>query len=186
MARQVQILMLVIAGAIMAGCGGDSATVADSTAPASPGTTTTGAGAGGGASANTTGFDGSGGSGSFIEVPGPDAEGLLSRLVVYFDFDQSDIDPEFNDLLAAHGEYLAGNAGAQVRLEGHTDERGSREYNIGLGERRAQAVRRVLLLQGAATEQLSTVSYGEERSAVVGGNEEAYSLNRRVELVYRQ
>jgi len=186
MARQVQILMLVIAGAIMAGCGGDSATVADSTAPASPGTTTTGAGAGGGASANTTGFDGSGGSGSFIEVPGPDAEGLLSRLVVYFGFDQSDIDPEFNDLLAAHGEYLAGNAGAQVRLEGHTDERGSREYNIGLGERRAQAVRRVLLLQGAATEQLSTVSYGEERSAVVGGNEEAYSLNRRVELVYRQ
>ena len=186
MARQVQILMLVIASAIMAGCGGDSATVADSTAPASPGATTTGAGAGGGASANTTGFDGSGGSGSFIEVPGPDAEGLLSRLVVYFGFDQSDIDPEFNDLLAAHGEYLAGNAGAQVRLEGHTDERGSREYNIGLGERRAQAVRRVLLLQGAATEQLSTVSYGEERSAVVGGNEEAYSLNRRVELVYRQ
>ncbi len=184
MVRQVQILMLVIAGAIMAGCGGDSATVADSTAPASPGATATGSG--GGAGANTTGLDGSGGSGSFIAVPGPDAEGLLSRLVVYFSFDQSDIDPEFNGLLAAHGEYLAGNAGAQVRLEGHTDERGSREYNIGLGERRAQAVRRVLLLQGAATEQLSTVSYGEERSAVVGGDEEAYSLNRRVELVYRQ
>ena len=184
MVRHVQILMLVIAGAIMAGCGGNSATVADSTAPASPGTTTTSSGAGGGA--NTIGLDGSGGSGSFISVPGPDAEGLLSRLVVYFSFDQSDIDPEFNGLLAAHGEYLAGNAGAQVRLEGHTDERGSREYNIGLGERRAQAVRRVLLLQGAATEQLSTVSYGEERSAVVGGDEEAYSLNRRVELVYRQ
>ena len=184
MVRHVQILMLVIAGAIMAGCGGDSATVADSTAPVSPGTTTTSSGAGGGA--NTAGLDGSGGSSSFIAVPGPDAEGLLSRLVVYFSFDQSDIDPEFNGLLAAHGEYLAGNAGAQVRLEGHTDERGSREYNIGLGERRAQAVRRVLLLQGAATEQLSTVSYGEERSAVVGGDEEAYSLNRRVELVYRQ
>ena len=184
MVRQVQILMLVFAGAIMVGCGGNSATVADSTAPASPGTTTTSSGAGGGA--NTTGLDGSGGSGSFIAVPGRDAEGLLSRLVVYFSFDQSDIDPEFNGLLAAHGEYLAGNSGAQVRLEGHTDERGSREYNIGLGERRAQAVRRVLLLQGAATEQLSTVSYGEERSAVVGGDEEAYSLNRRVELVYRQ
>jgi peptidoglycan-associated lipoprotein len=184
MVRQVQILMLVTAGAIMAGCGGDSATVADSTAPTTSGTTATGAG--GGAGANTAGLDGSGGSSSFIAVPGPDAEGLLSNLVVYFSFDQSDIDPEFNGLLAAHGEYLAGNAGAQVRLEGHTDERGSREYNIGLGERRAQAVRRVLLLQGAATEQLTTVSYGEERSAVVGGNEEAYSLNRRVELVYRQ
>jgi len=184
MVRQVQILMLVTAGAIMAGCGGDSATVADSTAPVTSGTTATGAG--GGAGANTAGLDGSGGSSSFIAVPGPDAEGLLSSLVVYFSFDQSDIDPEFNGLLAAHGEYLAGNAGAQVRLEGHTDERGSREYNIGLGEQRAQAVRRVLLLQGAATEQLTTVSYGEERSAVVGGNEEAYSLNRRVELVYRQ
>ena len=88
-------------------------------------------------------------------------------------------------MLAAHGEYLATNADAQVRLEGHADERGSREYNIGLGEERAQAVRRVLLLQGAATDQLSTVSYGEERPATVGSDEEAYSLNRRVELVYR-
>ena len=106
--------------------------------------------------------------------------------MIYFEFDQSDIDPEFNALLAAHGEYLARTGAAEVRLEGHADERGSREYNIGLGERRAQAVRRVLLLQGAATEQLSTVSYGEERPEVVGSDEESYSLNRRVELVYRQ
>jgi len=111
---------------------------------------------------------------------------LLSSLVVYFQFDQSGIDPEFNELLATHGEYLANNGGVQVRLEGHTDERGTREYNIGLGEQRAQAVRRVLLLQGAATGQLSTVSYGEERPAAVGGEEQAYSLNRRVELVYRR
>ncbi len=182
MTRQVLLPILVAAAAIVAGCGGDSATLADSTAPTGPATTAPGSGEG----ASTTGIEGAGSPEVIREVPGVNAPGLLSRLVVYFEFDQSDIDPEFNALLAAHGEYLAGTGGAQVRLEGHADERGSREYNIGLGERRAQAIRRVLLLQGAATEQLTTVSYGEERPAVVGGDEESYSLNRRVELVYRQ
>jgi hypothetical protein len=76
-------------------------------------------------------------------------------------------------------------ANVQLRLEGHADERGSREYNIGLGERRAQAVRRVLMLQGAAQTQITTVSYGEERPAQTGTDEESWRLNRRVELVYR-
>jgi peptidoglycan-associated lipoprotein len=110
---------------------------------------------------------------------------LLQNLVVYFDYDQAEIRPEFNALLQAHGQNLAMNPNAQIRLEGHTDERGSREYNIGLGERRAQAVRRVLMLQGATANQLSTVSYGEERPAATGSDEEAWRLNRRVELAYR-
>ena len=181
MDRQVLLLMLVGAGAVLAGCGGNPATVPDSTSPTVPGVTAPGSGE----SASTEGVDGPGGPDVFREVPGENAQGLLSRLVLYFEFDQSDIASEFNALLAAHGEYLATNAGAEVRLEGHADERGSREYNIGLGEERAQAVRRVLLLQGAATEQLSTVSYGEERPATIGSTEEAYGLNRRVELVYR-
>ena len=88
-------------------------------------------------------------------------------------------------MLRAHGAFLADNGGRAVRLEGHADERGSREYNIGLGEQRAQAVRRVLMLQGASGDQLATVSYGEERPAALGGDENSYSLNRRVELVYR-
>jgi len=71
-----------------------------------------------------------------------------------------------------------------VRLEGNTDERGSREYNIGLGERRAQSVRRALMLQGASASQLTTVSYGEERPTATGSTEDAWRLNRRVELVY--
>ncbi len=108
-----------------------------------------------------------------------------SRLL-YFDFDSSEIRDEYRELLAAHARYLAANPSARLRLEGHADERGSREYNIGLGERRAQAVRNVLLLQGASAEQLSTVSYGEERPAVLGSDEEAWSLNRRVELVYQR
>lgn len=104
--------------------------------------------------------------------------------VVYFDFDQSDIRPEFAALITAHARHLAGSRSTRVRLEGHTDERGSREYNIALAERRAQAVRRALMLQGASEGQLTTVSYGEERPATEGADDAAYEKNRRVEIVY--
>ena len=119
------------------------------------------------------------------EAPGP-LEGLLAKRTVYFDFDSSEIRGEGTDIVAAHAKYLAKNTGMKIRLEGHTDERGSREYNIGLGERRAQAVRRALLLQGAAEGQISTVSYGEERPAAAGSDEAAWAKNRRVEIVYLQ
>jgi len=104
--------------------------------------------------------------------------------IIYFDFDSSEIRPEFVDVVASQARRIRGNASVRVRLEGHTDERGSREYNIGLGERRAQSVRRALLLQGVAEAQLATVSYGEERPAVAGSGEEAWAKNRRVEIVY--
>jgi len=125
--------------------------------------------------------------GSNISVTPLEAERLrlLGQLVVYFDYDTADILPEFNAQLQAHGQQLAQNPSMQLRLEGHADDRGSREYNIGLGERRAQAVRRVLMLQGATATQLTTVSYGEERPAQTGSDEESWRLNRRVELVYR-
>jgi peptidoglycan-associated lipoprotein len=123
------------------------------------------------------------GAGEDQETAGPQT-GLLAKRVIYFDFDSSEIKGEGTDIVAAHAKYLANHASARVRLEGNTDERGSREYNIGLGERRAQAVRRALLLQGAAEGQLSTVSYGEERPAVVGSDETAWAKNRRVEFVY--
>ena len=130
--------------------------------------------------------DRTGGGGAITESPlEAEERRLLTQLVVYFDYDQAEIRPEFNALLQAHGRNLARNPNMQVRLEGHTDERGSREYNIGLGERRAQAVRRVLQLQGAGAQQLTTVSYGEERPAASGSDEESWRLNRRVELVYR-
>jgi peptidoglycan-associated lipoprotein len=105
-------------------------------------------------------------------------------MIVYFDYDRAEIKPEYVPLIAAHAKYLNGNANRRVRLEGHSDERGSREYNIGLGERRAQAVRRALMLQGVSDTQIMTVSYGEERPAVAGSDESAYSRNRRVEFVY--
>ena len=117
------------------------------------------------------------------ETAGPQA-GLLAKRVIYFDFDSSEIKGEGTDIVGAHAKYLASNPSARVRLEGHTDDRGSREYNIGLGERRAQSVRRALLLQGATEAQLSTVSYGAERPAVAGHDETAWAKNRRVEIVY--
>jgi peptidoglycan-associated lipoprotein len=104
--------------------------------------------------------------------------------VIFFDFDSSEIRGEGTDIVAAHAKYLSSNPALRVRLEGHTDERGSREYNIGLGERRGQSVRRALLLQGAGDPQLSTVSYGEERPAAAGSDESAWAQNRRVEIVY--
>src|SRR3954462_7640494 len=117
------------------------------------------------------------------DAPGP-LEGLLAKRTIYFDFDSSEIRGEGTDIVAAHAKYLAKNGGMKIRLEGHTDERGSREYNIGLGERRAQAGRRALLLQGAAEGQISTVSYGEERPAAAGSDDAAWAKNRRVEIVY--
>jgi peptidoglycan-associated lipoprotein len=130
--------------------------------------------------------DSSAGRGAITESPlEAEQRRLLNQLVVYFDYDEAEILPEFNALLQAHGRNLASNPNMQVRLEGHADERGSREYNIGLGERRAQAVRRVLMLQGAGGQQLTTVSYGEERPAATGSDDESWRLNRRVELVYR-
>jgi peptidoglycan-associated lipoprotein len=145
------------------------------------------------AGANTSENSGAGASGvgtatsseEGADAPGP-MEGLLAKRTIYFDFDSSEIRGEGTDIVAAHAKYLAGNTGMKVRLEGHTDERGSREYNIGLGERRSQAVRRALLLQGAGEAQLSTVSYGEERPGAAGSDEAAWTKNRRVEIVYLQ
>ena len=113
---------------------------------------------------------------------GADAGGMKST--IYFDFDSSEIRAEYASALALHGKKLAADRTLKVRLEGNTDERGSAEYNVALGERRAQAVKRALALQGATPAQLSTVSYGEERPAADGHDETAWTQNRRVEIVY--
>jgi len=148
-------------------------------ADAGPSTVSSGAGSGGSTSATGAG---TGITGSALDSANARA---LQTLVIYFDFDQAEIKPEFTAVVQAHGQRLATNANLQVRLEGHTDERGSREYNIGLGERRAQAVKRALMLNGANASQITTVSYGEERPAATGSDEESWRLNRRVEIVYR-
>lgn len=116
--------------------------------------------------------------------PLDDPNSLLSKRVIYFDFDKSDIKDEFRDILNAHAEYLASHPSVNVTIEGHTDERGTREYNIALGERRANAVKRMMTLQGVSASQIRVISYGEERPAALGHDERAWALNRRAIIDY--
>ncbi len=104
--------------------------------------------------------------------------------VIYFEFDSAVLDQSSVEIVNAHASYLQRNPAARVRLAGHTDERGTREYNIALGERRADTVRRALLLRGVSRAQLTVVSYGEELPAVAGTGEGAWARNRRVEFSY--
>jgi len=122
---------------------------------------------------------------AFKGHPLDNPQSILSSRVIYFEFDSASIRAEDRAAIQAHAEYLGKNAGAAVVLEGHTDERGSREYNIALGERRAKAVRQLLLFQGAVASQIQTVSYGEETPAAIGHDEDAWQQNRRVEITYR-
>jgi len=111
-------------------------------------------------------------------------ESLLSKRVIYFDFDKSTVRPEFRGIVSAHAAYLGGHSSARVTMEGHADERGTREYNLGLGERRGNAVSGLMSAQGGRGSQLTVVSYGEERPTCRVSDEDCWSLNRRVEIVY--
>ncbi|MBY4675291.1 peptidoglycan-associated lipoprotein Pal [Marinobacterium arenosum] len=106
------------------------------------------------------------------------------RTVFYFDFDKSVVKAEGFADLEAHAKYLALNPGASIRLEGHADERGTREYNMALGERRAKAISRFLQVNNVNADQLEVISYGEEKPAVLGHDRGSWSQNRRVELKY--
>lgn len=114
-----------------------------------------------------------------------DLQTLLNSNVVYFDFDDTSLRSESRSLLITHANYLQRNRHKEVLLAGHADERGTREYNMALGEKRALTVRNFLLANGVSAEQLDTVSYGEEKPMDRGSNEQAWSRNRRVELKYQ-
>jgi peptidoglycan-associated lipoprotein len=111
-------------------------------------------------------------------------DSLLSKRVVYFDYDKSDVKSEYRAIVAAHATYASAHNTARVTLEGHADERGTREYNLGLGERRGNAVSGLLSAGGAMGDQLDTVSYGEERPVCRVSDESCWGQNRRVEIVY--
>jgi peptidoglycan-associated lipoprotein len=179
MKRMITIACLLAGAVLLAGCPKKATTVQPPTAGSQVGDSSNTAPSGG---ASTSGSDlggdnGRGGAG--------DATGPLARKVIYFDFDKSEIKPEYAPIVKAGAQNLTERPGIKVKLEGNTDQRGTREYNIGLGERRAQAVRRALLLQGVAEMQITTVSFGAERPAAEGDDESAWSKNRRVELVYQ-
>lgn len=170
-------LLVVFSVALLAACEGTTGTTKDDSTLSTSGAESSSSG-----SATTSAAS----SGStWTGNPLDDPNSLLAKRTVYFNFDESVILDSDRPILEAHAQYLSENPGASVTLEGHTDERGTREYNLALGERRAVAVRQFMSLLGASAQQMRTLSYGEERPAATGHNEEAWALNRRVEIIYR-
>jgi peptidoglycan-associated lipoprotein len=146
---------------------GGSATVV------APGTSTTGAGATG-ISGTATGL-----------MPHKDPANMLSqKRSIYFDYDQDTIKDEYKATVEAHAKYLQGNRQLKIILQGNTDERGTREYNIALGQRRADAVKKLMILLGASEVQIETVSFGKEKPRREGHDESSWAENRRVDIVY--
>lgn len=189
----IKTAIVVVPALLMLGCGtkgevqeeGAAGAGAAVTGAPAEGAATTGVGAGGAVSGEAMG-EGAQPGAAFVGDPLDDPSSLLAKRVVYFDFDQSEIKSEYRDIIAAHAAYLVAHPNVTITLEGHCDERGTREYNIALGERRANAVQRMLTLQGVAASQINVISYGEERPAALGHDEGAWSMNRRAEFIYRR
>jgi peptidoglycan-associated lipoprotein len=177
----ITIACLLAGAVLLAGCPKKATTIQPPTAGSQVGgSSNTSPSGGASTSGSDLGGDANGGRGGAGDATGP-----LARKVIYFDFDKSEIKPEYAPIVKASAQTLTERPAIKVKLEGNTDQRGTREYNIGLGERRAQAVRRALMLQGVAETQITTVSFGAERPAAEGDDESAWSQNRRVELVYK-
>lgn len=177
MNRVLNLILIAGVGLLLAACPKKPTTVPPaSTSSSVPSSGANTAGANSGSIGSATPIAGNG--------SGTALTGALAKTTIYFDYDSAEIRADNTATVTAHGQHLAGDRTLHVRLEGNTDERGSAEYNVGLGERRAQAVKRALLLQGATESQLSTVSYGAERPVATGHDESAWSQNRRVEIVY--
>ena len=176
--------------ALLAGCQStpttqDAAPVEDraaatGTAPGGAGASTSGAGAAGVSGASAGARPGASGTANPLKDPA----NVLSKRSVYFDFDSFVVKDEYRPLVEAHGRYLAANRGARMTVQGNTDERGSREYNIALGQKRADAVKRMLVLLGAQESQIETVSFGKEKPRNPGHDEAAWAENRRDDIVY--
>lgn len=176
MSKNILIASMVVLAVAASGCASGKKKATPAAAPEAYGTSQTA----------PMGGEAYGGATQIGASPSDDAvaaERALSNNIVYFEYDSSDISATGMEVVGRFGSYLAANPASRVRLEGHADERGSREYNVGLGERRAKAVEAALLSSGVSPNQLSLLSYGEERPAVVGSDEAAYAQNRRVQII---
>lgn len=176
MKKFLYVCVIALTAVAATGCGKKSTTRSGGDAASTAGT------AGAGAGAN--GAYGAGSGSGFAAGSLDDPSSPLSQRKIYFGLDRYDVSDEYRALVEAHAGYLRSSPSAAVTLEGHTDERGSREYNIALGERRSNAVRDLLVALGASATQITTVSYGEEKPASDCHDESCWSQNRRVEIVY--
>lgn len=114
-----------------------------------------------------------------------DPQGILARRSIYFDYDSISIKDEFKPVLEAHARYLNNNKGRRVVIQGHTDDRGGREYNLALGQKRAEVVRRAMSLLGVSDAQMESVSFGKEKPKAMGNDEAAFAENRRADITYQ-
>ena len=191
--RPVRLAFILTAAAVLAACEGTAGTVEDDTgavSQTSDGVSTSGTGDDSVSSTGTTVTGGTDATGTVTPVefqghPLDNPTGELAARTIYFDFDSSEVPESELVSIEAHARYLSEHSGALITLEGHGDERGSREYNIALGEQRAVAVRQLMTLLGATSPQIHTISYGEERPTAAGHDDSAWKLNRRVEIIYR-
>ncbi len=172
MKTKLTFTLLALIAITLAACGGQQAV--------KPGTESQ-AGTGQGAQASGTG-ETSGAAGS--ELGAGQTAAAEAKHTIYFAFDSSQVDDENRSIVEANAAYMSANPQVKVTLQGNTDERGTREYNLALGERRAQSVERMLSVLGVASDRIKTVSFGEEKPVALGHNESAWRLNRRVDFVY--
>ena len=177
-------LLVAIIAAALAGCSTTPTTEAPVEDRGTAGATAPGAGGAQTGGAQSGGVTGSQVGGAQGAAALRDPNSILSKRSVYFDFDSFVVKDEFKPLVEAHARYLQQNANARMTIQGNTDERGSREYNIALGQKRADAVKRMMTLLGARDNQIETVSFGEERPKNPGHDESAWAENRRDDIVY--
>ena len=181
--RRAQALAAGACIALVAGC---SSGVKLNDVPVEDKSATSTAGAGAGSGAGAGGSTQSGVTPVDIGASGANAAGPANvARIIYFDFDSYSIKPEFQSLIEAHSRFLKANPNRKVVIEGHTDERGGREYNLALGQRRSEAVRRSMGLLGVTDNQVEAVSFGKEKPAAQGSDEAAMAQNRRAEVSYR-
>ena len=182
-----RILLALAVAALMAGCGSavklDDVAVEDKTGTAVTGQA--GAGAAGGAAGNSGAITNTAIAPVDLSKPGTAMVAPSGPRTVYFDYDSFAIKPEFQDVIETQARLIKADKNRKASIEGHTDERGGREYNLALGQKRSEAVRRALGLLGVADSQLEAVSFGKEKPAVQGNDEAAMAKNRRAEITYR-
>jgi peptidoglycan-associated lipoprotein len=175
-----KIILAALVAAFLAGCSSTPTTApvedkSSSTDPAATAST--------GASTSGTTTAGVGGTATGAN-PLKDPNNILSKRSIYFEFDSFAVSEQYKSIIEAHAKYLAANRNARVALQGHADERGSREYNIALGQKRADAVKRMMTLLGVQETIVETVSFGEEKPKNLGHDEASWTENRRVDIVY--